>query len=575
MTQKSSRLRWLFEEFRPFLPSQLLSVLLSVLSSVMFLLDPLLIKWLIDDVLPKRDTRLLLFATGGFFTLYVCRLGFASIARFVSFKTIQKFALALRQSVIQHLTCLSSDYHDSVSTGEKLYRVQQEVDQVAELGASVGPYVLQTLSNVVFVAAAMFALNWRLTCLLLPLVPIMFPFQKYFQKRLLAASVEAEKHASAEVEFVEEHLSSITETQMLGNEDRQLAEYISKAQQRFCSMVKRNSAETVFVASYMGVVAVGTVVVLGYGGREVMLGTLSIGGLVAFYSYLARLFDPLMAAVDLYAQFNRVQVSIGRILSVISQTPSISNSNGAIRLTAGARGSIVLSDVSFSYPNHQLVVNNLNIGISAGEKLAVVGANGSGKSTLAKLIARVYDVDEGAVLIDGINIRNLHLPHLRKQICYLQQHTVVFNRSLQDNLLMANPSADSSQIERAIEIAELDTVFARASSNIGPRGIRLSGGERQRIALARAILRQPLILVLDEATSALDLQTEQRVMSRLFSHFANCTIVFVSHRLSPLYWADRIIVLNNGVIDEQGTHHDLISNSGYYARLCSAQGSFQ
>ena len=209
--------------------------------------------------------------------------------------------------------------------------------------------------------------------------------------------------------------------------------------------------------------------------------------------------------------------------------------------------------------------------VEAGEKVALVGVSGSGKSTVAKLIARLYDVNQGVVRIDGTDVRDLRLESLRTRICYLMQEAVLFDRTLKENLLLGKPSATTDELNRAIELAGLGGLLHRLpkgwDARIGPRGNALSGGERQRLALARAILQNPSLLLLDESTSALDAPSERKVFANLARHFSHQTIVFISHRISTLKWVDRIVVLNRGAIEEQGAHDDLISSGGLYAYL--------
>jgi len=333
----------------------------------------------------------------------------------------------------------------------------------------------------------------------------------------------------------------------------------------------RSLIEILFSTSYMAVIALGTIAILGYGGYQVFAGALTIGGLVAFYSYMARLFDPLHAAVEIYSRLNRLSTSVRRILEVIEMTPSVTEKPAALRLPSPSRGYVEMRGVSFSYSGRQPVLQGFDLKLEAGIKVGLVGVSGSGKSTVAKLMARLYDVDSGAVYIDGIDIRELRLGCLRTKVCYVMQDTVLFDRTLKENVLLGNPSATMKDLCRAIEIADLGELLQRLpkvwDSPLGPRGSALSGGERQRVALARAVLQNPSLLLLDESTSALDAPSERRVLTNLAQHFRHQTMVFISHRISSLSWVDRIVVVNRGMIEEQGTHPQLIRNGGLYAHL--------
>jgi len=537
----------------------------------MFLLDPLLIKWLIDEVLPKRDIRLLLLAAGGFLTIYLCRLGFSAFAGMVSFRTVQNLVFRIRLDILEHMNLLSADYHESTPIGEKLYRMEQDVDQVAELGSSLVPYVLQTTFNAVFVIGTMFFLDFRLTILLLPLMPLFFVFRRHFESRLRQASDSAQKQSSRESSFLQEHLASVIQIQLLHRERSQVQAFLERAAARMEALNQRTLTETLFRTCYMAVIALGTIATLGYGGYEVFVGALTVGGLVAFYSYLARLFDPLNAAVDIYSRFNRLSASIRRIVEVVEKMPTVSESAGAVYLPSPSRGYVELQGVSFSYGEGTPVVDGLELKVEAGEKVALVGISGSGKSTITKLIARLYDVNQGAVHIDGIDVRDVRLESLRTKVCYLMQDAVLFDRTLRENLLLGKPSATNKELIEALEIADLGELIGRLPQGwdtpIGPKGNFLSGGERQRLALARLVLQNPSVLLLDESTSALDAPSERRLFTNLVERFADKTIVFVSHRISALKWVDRIVVLNSGIVEEQGTHDRLISKCSLYALL--------
>src|SRR5207302_4429701 len=260
----------------------------------------------------------------------------------------------------------------------------------------------------------------------------------------------------------------------------------------------------------------------------------TIGGMVAFYSYMGRLFDPLRAAVDIYSQLNRLGTNIRRILEVTEMAPSVPELLDAVTFPSQVRGYVEMDGVCFSYRDGKSVLDGIHLKLEPGEKVALVGMSGSGKSTIAKLIARLYDVDQGAVYVDGLEVRNVRLRSLRTKVCYLLQDAVLFDRTLKENLLLGNPSAAMKDLHRAVEIAGLKELLRRLPEGwdtpVGPRGNALSGGERQRVALARAVLQNPSILLLDESTSALDAPSERKVFMNLAEHFPDRTMVFVSHR---------------------------------------------
>src|SRR5260370_22079388 len=255
--------RWFARQLRPFLRAHLRSVFLIVLSSLMFLLAPLLIKWLIDKVLPKKDFRLLLFAAAAFLGIYICRLGFSALAGLVSFKTVQELAFRIRLGILEQMNRLSADYHETTPVGERLYRIEQDVDQVAELGSNLFPYVLQTAFNTIFVVATMFVLDFRLTCMVLPLMPLFFPFRTRFVNQMRTASDAAQQQSSKESSFLQEHLASLIQIQLLHQERSQTQTFLERATARVNALNHRNVVEILFRTCYMVVIALGTIALLG------------------------------------------------------------------------------------------------------------------------------------------------------------------------------------------------------------------------------------------------------------------------------------------------------------------------
>lgn len=566
--------RWFAHQLRPNIRAHLLSVSLLVLSSLMFLLDPLILKWLIDRVLPKKDFHLLLLAAAAFLLVYIARLVSSGFGSWIYSRTIQDLVFRIRLKILEQMNRLSADYHETTPIGEKLYRMEQDVDQVAELGSSLVPYALQTAFNSIFVVGAMFVLNFKLTCMVLPLVPLFFVFRRYFDIKLQEAADSAQRKSSKESSFLQEHLASVTQIQLLRLEKSQTQVFFEYGGARVKALNQRTLTEILFRTSYMAVITLGTITILGYGSYQVFVGALTIGGLVASYSYIARLFDPLNAAVEIYSRLNRMGASIRRILEILETHPGVVDRPGAVFLAAPIRGYVEMRAVVFSYRPGEPVLGNFNIKLKAGEKVALVGASGSGKSTIAKLIARLYDTERGAVYVDGIDITRVCLESLRSRICYVMQEAILFDRTLKENLLLGQPSATTKELYQAIEIADLGELLRRLPKGwetpLGPRGNTLSGGERQRVALARAVLQHPSLLLLDESTSALDAPSEKRIFAGLGRHFANQTMIFISHRISSLKWVDRIVVLNHGAVEDQGTHEQLISRNCLYADLYNA-----
>jgi ABC-type bacteriocin/lantibiotic exporter with double-glycine peptidase domain len=569
---------WFLIQIRPFLRTHILSVALIIISSLTFLLDPLIVKWLIDEVLPRRDARLLTLAAAAIAGVYLCQLGCYAAGGILSFQTVQNLVFAIRIALFQQINRLSADFHESVPLGEKLYRIEQDVDQVAELGSSMVPSLLQTGVTTLFVLSTMFVLNFRLTCVLLPLMPAFVIIKKRYESTLRRVSDSAQAESSKENNLLQEHLSAVVQIQLLRQQESQAHVLMRQSHAKLTALCSRNVKEILFRTWYLGTVAVGMIAILAYGGYQVFWGALTVGGFVAFYSYLGRLFAPLSTAVDIYSRFNRLNSSIQRILEIADRNPTVTESAVAIALPAATKGAITFKEVFFSYEDGPPVLSSLDLHIHAGEKIALVGVSGSGKSTIIKLVARLYDVNQGSLRINGVEVRETTLDSLRRTVCYVSQEPILFDKSIEQNLLLAKPDASLQELWEAIEIAGLASLVRSLpkgwNTPVGPKANYLSGGEKQRVALARAALQRPAVLLLDESTSALDMPSERQAYMNLTRHFSDQTIVFVSHRVSALSWVDRIVVLNKGAVEAMGSHDELMARGGLYAQLHSGDPLF-
>jgi ABC-type multidrug transport system fused ATPase/permease subunit len=563
--------RWFIVQIRPLLRPHLLSVFFTVLSSAMYLVDPLIIKWMIDSVFPRKDLRLLVLGGIAFFGIYACRLAFSSIGGMINFNTVQKLVFRMRLNLLKHINKLSAEFHESTPVGEKLYRIERDVDQVTDIGSDFVPYVLRMTFNTAFVLVTMLVLNFRLTCMVLPLMPLFLVLKKRFRDKLREASDLAQQRSSRESSFLQEHLSSLVQVQLLHRETTQTRSFVRFSSERVRALKGRKLTEIAFSVSCMMIIALGTMAILSYGGYEVFTGALTVGGFVAFYSYLGRLFDPMNAAVEIYARLNRVSTSIRRILEIGDLIATVSEHPHPVSLPLRLRGTVEIQRATFRYRTGPHVLHGLDLSVREGEKVALIGASGSGKSTIAKLIARLYDPDQGTVRIDGTNVRQIKFDSLRSTVCYLPQEAVLFDRSFKENLLLGNPEANDEELHEAVRIALLADVLKTLPQGwdtpLGPRGGKLSGGEKQRMAVARAILQKPQLILLDESTSAVDVPTERIIFQNLRRHFSRNTMFFISHRVSALEWVDRIVVLDQGIIREQGTHEQLMRSVGLYKAL--------
>ena len=547
---QSGEFWWLLTQVKPFLRLHVGSYLCIVLASGLVLIDPLIVRFLIDDVIPNRRVSWLPLVAGVFFVTYVGRLGFDSLSSMLNHRAVQKMTFRTRLSLLRHLQRLSAEYHDNKPLGDTLHRLQVDVDQVGTLSGDVIPSVLRMLTVFTLVMTTMIVINFRLTAIVLPLIPVFILVRRRFRDRLRQASDSVQEQSGKMIGFLEEHLSAIVQVQLLSCEQREARRFARLSGHTVRAHLKRRTTELFFSFVLYSIIVVGMASVLCYGGYQVIAGTLTAGGLVAFYGYTLQLFIPLYGVVDIYSKLQRVGASVRRLMEITNADMVLRDRPEALALQPNASAAIELKAVSFSYNSDRPVLNGINLRVNSGERVALVGTSGNGKSTIAKLVARLYDARAGRVSIEGIDVRDIRLKSLRSCVIFVPQEPVLFDVTLRENLLYGNPEATEEEIKKIARLAQLETLINRLpkglDESLGPRGNRLSGGERQRVALARALLQHPKVLILDECTSALDTPTEKSLLDALDPYLRGVTTIVISHRPYPTSWANRAVYVNYG-----------------------------
>jgi ABC-type bacteriocin/lantibiotic exporter with double-glycine peptidase domain len=567
-----SELRWLSKQIRPYVHWHLASFLCITAGSLLALLTPLILKWLIDRVLPQRQTGLLLCAVALIFLSNEGRTAVNSLGNYVTLNAVQRMALKIRLDLLLHLDRLSADYYESTQPGAVMYSFKEPIDEIAYFGSDLLPSILRTCLATGFTIATMFILSPALTWAVLPLIPIFLVMRQHFRVRLASQSDNVQLALKDWSSFLEEHVSSILSVQLLGREKRQeRSAFRLLARAARCHVKLFRSGVWFTVCTSLAFV-LAMAAVTGYGGWSVIAGTLSLGGLVAFYSFVTQLFEPLSGAAELYARAQRAFSSIRQLRSVLALQPSIVDSAKPVPFPQ-RRWELRFSGVEFRYEGQRESMRIPLLQILPGEKVAIVGENGAGKSTLARLIARAYDVGSGSIYIGNEDIRDIRLNDLRRNICYLPRDPVLFEGSLASNLRFVHQGTSEAELHGALHEVGLTNFVTDLPDGlhqrIGPDGCKLSGGQRQRLAIARALLQRPRILILDEATSCLDPTAEMLVLSNLKRELPSTTLIVVSHRLSTVSACDRILVLSGGQILADEGPATLSSNHGATRRLLS------
>lgn len=573
--------RWLWREVRPYAPYQIASLFFMLASSALGLTAPLLMKWMIDDVLPNRRWGALALATALFFGVYVARSLLGSISGLVNMFGVQRIVLSVRTRILKVLQSRSAAFYGTHHVGDLVQRLERDVDMVSEAGSSIVPSVIRMFVEIVMTASAMAFLDWRLSSIVVPLLP-MFVYLRHRYRAILRKSSEEVRDATGKQSgMLNETLTGAIQVQLLGAEHRFHRRYHLLNLKTIKRQVNQRKKELMFSLLTTSVIGLGTALIIGYGGSRVIAGAMTAGSLVAFYSYIGQIFSPMSTATELYARLTRVRASIKRLVELEDEPGGIADGPGAEPL-ASTPGLIVCTDVSFDYGRAKAsgdagetvgpgTLRSVDFDARAGERVAVVGESGCGKSSLLKLIPRLYDANGGRIEIDGRDVRALRLRDLRRAVSFVPQEPILFHGTLYDNLRHGSQSATRYDMARAAWIACLTDVVSRLpngwDTELGALGVGLSGGEKQRVAITRALLQRRPILILDEATSALDAPTEHRILSRLERWCAGRIVIVVSHRLSAARWATRVVVMHRGEIVEDGTHESLYRPGTHYYAL--------
>ena len=565
----TKKLRKLMPYFRPYRWQIAATLLLMVLLSAAGLASPGLAQIAIDDGIRKSDKHVLvvtvLLLVGAGLVGWLAGYGQTYLSSWIG----ERMLLDLRTNVFSHLMDLSIGYHERVPTGVTVSRLTSDIEALRQLVTDgITTLVVQGLTFV-GVIVILFSYDWKLALVAFGVFPFLALATAVFRVTSAGAYRRTREKVANVLAALQETISGIRVVQGFGRQ-----EPAAEAFRAVNDEYREANMRTIRIsASYFPAVefltAIGTAMVLMFGGWRVLDGTLTIGVLVAFLGYVVVFFDPIQQLSQLYGTFQSAMAALEKTLGVLETKPTMVDRPGAPDLPA-ISGAIALRDVTFGYLEEP-VLRDINLEIRAGETVALVGPTGAGKSTLAKLIARFYDPDHGAVLIDGHDLREVTQSSLRAQLGIVPQEGFLFSGTVAENLRFARPHATDEQLRAAcVAVGALEFVEALPAgfdTQIEERGSRLSAGQRQLLAFARALVADPALLILDEATSSVDLRTEARIEEALATLLTGRTSIVIAHRLSTIRDADRIVVVEGGRIVEQGSHDELLASGGRYAQL--------
>jgi ATP-binding cassette subfamily B protein len=506
------------------------------------------------------------------YTVLIVLVGFVqaggfALRRYTAFRLGYRVETDLRDMQFAHLQRLHFAFHDEAQMGQLISRANTDLLQITQMLTTI-PITLSSILTLAGVAIVMFLASPVLAVLALGSLPFLTVFATRFSRKMgpVAASLQDELGELSGV--VEESVAGIRVVKGFGAERRQTARLDARAD----SVLDRALAAARLRAGFVPLLdllpALSLVAILWYGGHLVLDGTLEVGQLVAFNTYILMLVVPLRLAGQLVAQASRASVSAGRVAQVLDTAPAITDPGTGVPLPPAGGGEVRFEDVRFSYGDGLPVLDGLDLVLHPGEAVALVGPTASGKTTTACLVPRFYDVDAGRVLIDGVDVRDLSLRTLRRAIGIVFEDTFLFTDTVRENLAFADPDASMDDVRRATALAGaadfIDVLPNGYDTIVGEHGFSLSGGQRQRIAIARAVLADPRVLILDDATSSVDPTKEHEIRAALREVMAGRTTLIIAHRPATIALADRVVLLHDGRAVDQGTHAELLERSALY-----------
>ena len=559
---------------KPYLPRLIAAAICTVLAAAGNLYVPWIIKDVIDSVLAEKNAEMLNIIAAGiiiiFFIRGVCFYGQNYLMSYVGERVI----IDIRSAVYEKLQRLSVSFYDKNKTGTIMSYVTNDVSALQAAMVQNTIDMITEGSVLIGSITAMVYLDWKLTLFTFCTFPFVLWLMDFFGKRIRKSGRRIQECTADITSILQETVSSARVIKSFVREDYEIKRFCNQNFANFRANMKNAQLMALLTPVIEFVAAIGVTAIIWYGGHGVIDGDLTAGSLVAFLVYAVNISNPVKRLTRVVGSIQRALAAAQRVFDILDMKEEIAEIPGA-KVLPQIEGAVEFKDVSFAYDKGEPVLNNVSFKAEPGEVIAIVGPSGAGKSTIANLLPRFYDTTSGSISIDGNNIAEVKVASLREQVGIVPQETVLFNGTLYDNILYGRLEATREEVEAAAKAANAHNFIMEFPNGyetmLGDRGLNLSGGQRQRIAIARAILKNPRVLVLDEATSALDTESERIVQEALDRLMVGRTSFVIAHRLSTIKNADKILVLQRGRIVEVGTHDELMANNKLYSHLYNIQ----
>lgn len=574
----STPVKFLLSYTRKYYAKILLAVFFMLASSALNVLPPYMFKTVVDDVLISRDTFMLNVICVALVVIFGLKAVTTYYQRYLMNEAGQSAVMDIRIALYDHMQRMSLKKFYASRIGELMSRITGDVATLQNIVTSTVVDLVFNFLTFVGMFSFIVYLNWRLTCLIVVVLPVVGAMLSFASKKLRRAGHNVQEHLADITATAQEAFSAVRVVRSFATEDLELERFRKANAENFDALLQAVSIQGVLAGVIEVFLIAALAVVFWVGGRSVIGGDSTPGELVSFVGYIAFMVQPIRSVMNQMSTLQTGIASAERVYEIL-ETPAESSQGdeGAVKVDPGRiSGAVRFEGVHFSYSSDgEEVLKGIDLDVKAGEKIAIVGTTGAGKSTIIDLIPRFYDPTAGRILIDGQDIRTLSLRKLRTQIGIVPQECVLMKGTIAFNIAYGLENIDMERVIEASEIADIrgfiETLPGKYNSEVGERGVTLSGGQRQRIAIARAVIRDPRILILDEATSSLDIAVERAVQKAINQAMRGRTSFIIAHRLTTIREADRILVLEGGKFTQAGTHDELLRAGGLYADLYRMQ----
>ena len=559
---------------KPYMHRLIFAMFCTIMAAAGNLYIPWIIKDMIDEVLADKNGTMLNWIAASIIAIFVVRGLFWYGQNYLMSYVGQSVIIDIRAAVFKKLQRLSVSFYDKNKTGTIMSYVTNDVNALQS--AMVENTIEMITEGFILIGSvvAMIYLDWRLTLFTVCTFPVVLWFMEFFGKKIRKTGGRIQECTADITSVLQESVASARVIKSFVREDYVVDRFDVENRANFRANMKNAQLMATLTPVVELVAAIGVTMIIWYGGNNVINGTITAGSLVAFLTYAVNISNPIKRLTRVIGNIQKALAAAQRVFMIIDMPEEIAESRDAKQLPE-VSGKVEFKNVSFAYDDKGNVITDLSFSVKPGEVIAIVGPSGAGKSTIANLLPRFYDVNKGDIKIDGHSVREVTLDSLREQVGIVPQETMLFNGSVYNNILYGRLDATKEEIEAAAKAANAHDFIMQLTdgyeTKLGDRGVNLSGGQRQRIAIARAILKNPRILILDEATSALDTESERVVQEALDRLMVGRTSFVIAHRLSTVKNADKILVLEKGNLVESGTHDELLALDGLYAHLYKIQ----